>query len=412
MPLLIRTGKYSYDVDPDKILRIDHFCREKFHILLSLIAELTDLIYDDSFKQPYIKKLKTFAPELVKDVLLRISRKDVWADRVLFEEEFKAFLKSKGIDFSELVEDFVYTQREPGEKVSMITEKIYYKPIGNIKVFRTKFILEGVEQAQNEFKPTYGIIATGASFSDFISQKPEFEEILDTLRKSGLVYVIKTKEGTRYASIRDDLKSLVVTLDELSHFKWSFIQIPEMKFFRPRTQEETEITRKLLGSGAEEYLRKEDEERERILKEYEEWKKQPEHYFENPLNILGKNGKVIAQITHKEFAEEKKRNFQNWKQNKRILFIERNGKTESVLAPFFTDKDKDQEWLQKLIETCEKQWSGQPKHFLEFQKELIEEHKKKYEDDVKTIKEEFSPIIKKYEYLEPVFRLLNQDVFA
>lgn len=412
IPLLIRTRKYSYDVDPNKTLRIDHFCREKFHILLSSIAKLTDLLYDDRFKHPYIEKLGTFAPELVKDVLLRISRKELWADRVLFEEEFKAFLRSKGIDFSELVQDFVHTQREPGDKVSMIIERTYYKPIGDIKVFRTIFILEGVEQARNEFKPSYGIITTGASFSDFISQKPKFGEILDTLRKSGLVYVIKTKEGTRYASVRDDLKSLVVTLDELSRFKWSFIQIPEMKYFRPRTQEETEISRKILGSGAEEYLRKEDEERERVLKEYEEWKKQPEHYFENSLDILDKDGKVIARITHKEFVEEEKRGFQNWRQNKRITLIEKDGKTESLIVPFFIDKDIDQEWLQKLIETCEKQWVGQPEHFLEFQKELIEESKRKYEANVKTIKEEFAPILKKYEYLKPVFRLLNQDVFA
>lgn len=238
IPRLIKTGKTSYRVDPDTTLRLDYLCREKLYLLLSSIADLTDLIYGDNFKQANIGKLKTFAPELVKDILLRISRKNVWADKVLPEEELKVFLRSKDIDFSELIEDFVSTQREPeertksGESIGMLVERIHYKPIGNIRVFRTRFIHEKNSKTRQDIgKPMFGVMIAGVGLSDFISQKPEYEGVLDTLRKSGLAYVIKAREGTRYASVRDYLKSLVVALDELSRFKYGHLS----KFLRWNT---------------------------------------------------------------------------------------------------------------------------------------------------------------------------------
>lgn len=83
IPRLVKKGK-NYDIDLSLNQRIDHFCRAKFLLLLRLIAEMTDLIYDESIKQPYIKKLNTFQPELVKEVLLKISSKGFWADKVFF----------------------------------------------------------------------------------------------------------------------------------------------------------------------------------------------------------------------------------------------------------------------------------------------------------------------------------------
>lgn len=147
------------------------------------------------------------------------------------------------------------------------------------------------------------------------------------------------------------------------------------------------------------------------MKEYEGWKRQPEHFFENPLNIVDKDGRLLTRIMHKEFIEEKKVEFQNWKQNKRITLVKKDDKTETVLVPFFTDKDMNQEWLRELIKTCEEQWKGQPKHFLELQKEWIEKHKKEYETNLGKIKEEYALILEKYDYLAPVFRLINADVF-
>jgi hypothetical protein len=407
IPRLIRTGK-TYKIDPSTNLKLGYFCRDKTYLLLSLIAEITDLIYDESFKQPYIDNLNSFSPELVKDVILKVSRKDFWADRVVSEEELKVLLKSKEIGFDELVEDFIHTEREKkdgkkAEKTFLPFEKMYYKPIGKIRVFRTKFIL----------KPMYSVMFSGLSLRDFISQKPELADILDTLRRAGLVYLIKTKEEIRYASIKYDLTSLIFSLDELSRFKWSFIQIPEIEYFRSRTPEETKILREILGEKADEYLKKEDEERNRFQKEYREWKKQPEHYFTDPLDIVDKDGKTITRITHKEYAEEKNVNFQNWKQNKRVVHIKKeDGQTETVTTPFFSDKDMDQKWLENLIRACKKQWKGQPKHFLEFEKEMIRKHKKEYNASLEKFRKESKPIIEKYKYLMPIFTLLNQDVFV
>lgn len=418
IPLLIKTGKISYDIDPSVILRIDHFCRQKLHLLLSSIAELTDFIYEDSFKHQYISKLKTFPPELTKEVLLRISKKDRWADKVFFEEEkLKAFLASEGINFNELVEDIIHIEKEEDESdesVGLRLEKVYYKPIGSIRIFRTRFIhKKRQENAHDRFKPVYSVMITGLSPHDFISQKPELEEILDTLRKSGLAYVIKIKGEIRYASAKYDLTSLIVSLDELSRFKWSFIQIPEMKYFRSRTKEETEISRKILGEKVDEYLRKEDKEKERIQKEYREWKKQPKHYFPYPLNIVDKEGRIITRITHKEYIEEKNVDFQNWKQNKRVFHIKRDDEhMESGITSFFSDKDMDQELLEKLIRACKKQWKGQPKHFLELEKERIKKHKKEYNASLEKFRKISKPIIEKYKYLMPIFSLLNQDAFV
>ena len=419
IPFLIKTEKKSYKIDPDTTLRIDCFCREKLYLLLSLIADLTNILYDDALRRPYIDKLRTLTSELVKEVLLKISKKEVSADMVLFENDLKAFLQSKSVDFSELVEDFVYTQREfevkgaNGKDISYLFERTHYKPIGNIRVFRSRYIFDRDWKPSPElFKTTYGVTISGVSIGDFISNKAELLEVLDTLRKAGLAYAIKSKEGIRYASIRNDLKSLVIDLDEMSHFKWPFIQIPEMKYFRPRTPEETEITRKIIGKGAEEFLKKEDEEKVKLLKEYEEWKKQPEHYFENAIDILDKNRRIVERITHKEFVEEKKVNFQNWKQNKKAMLVEQAGKMVTVFIPFFVDKNMDQKWLEGLVETCEKTWQGQPKHYLDMQKEWIEESKKKYMDMIKRVREEYVEVLKKYEYLIPVLRLLNPDVFT
>ena len=148
------------------------------------------------------------------------------------------------------------------------------------------------------------------------------------------------------------------------------------------------------------------------MKEYEEWKKQPEHYFQNQLDITDQNGRVITRITHKEFAEEKKTNFQNWKQNKKAILMEKDGKMVTSWGCFFEDKGMEEEWLKKLIAKCEEMWRGQPKHFLDIQKEWIEEKKKQYANNVKQVKEKSAAILKKYEYLIPVFRSLNQDVFT
>jgi hypothetical protein len=422
IPSLIKIGK-NYDVSPSSSQRLDHFCRVKLHKLLLLIAEMTDLIYDDNLRQPYIAKLNNFPPELVKDVLLKISRKGFWADRVFFDEKaFEAFLKSEGIDFSELVEDFTYSEidNEKGKKAKngLVVEKVYFKPIGPISVFRTRFITNFKERTpaiERIERPTYGITFSNLDLKELVAKNPQLENVLDTLLRAGLVYVIKTKEEIRYGSVRDDLKIVFVSLNNLTDFRWSSIQIPEMTYltyFRPRTPEETEETRRILGNSTDEYLKKEDEEREEIQKEYAEWKEKPIHYFENTVDVVDKDKNILSRITHREFLKEQKVNFQNWKQNKLVTYLEKSGKVATLIVPLFGQKTMDQKRLEKLVKTCKKYWKGKPKHFLDSEKEWIGKNKKTYDANVKKAKEEFASCIKKYNYLVPVLRLINSDVFA
>jgi len=418
IPSLIKIGK-SYDVSPSSSQRIDHFCRVKLQKLLLLIAEMTDLIYDDSLRRPYISKIGNFQPELVKDALLKISQKDFWADRVFFDEkEFEAFLRSRGIAPSELVEDFTYSEmdKEKGKKGKkrLVFEKVHFKPIGQIRVFRTKLIThfkEGTPSTERIERPSYGVTFSNLELKELVAKDPQFEDVLDTLLRSGLVYVIKTKEEIRYGSVRGDLKAMIFSLKELSDFKWSHIQVPEIQYFRPRTQEETDTTRRILGNGADEFLKKEDEEKQELQKEYKEWKKEPIHYFKNDVNVVDKDKKILSRITHREFLEEQKVNFQNWKQNKLIKYFEENENVKTVIFPLAGQKPVDPKWLEGLIKTCKKHWKGKPRHFLDLEKKWIRESKKAYQENVKKAKEEFAVCIGKYSYLIPVLRLINNDVF-
>ena len=417
IPRLSVAGK-KYQIDPLSNQRLDYFCREKFSLLLRLISEMTDLMYSDDLRQPYIKNLGSLQPEQVKDILQKISGKGYWADHVVDEKELKKLLLAKGIDFNELVEDYNYSNvdnNKKGKKDDFLPhiEKLFYKPIGQISVFRTKTIFKMNDKGlpDKTSTPLYGITFSNITLQDYVSKNSHIAGVLDSLLRSGLVYLVNTEGETRYGSIRNDLKILVNTLKELSDFKWSFIQIPEMQYFRERTDEETENTRRLLVESADNYLKQENEERKRILAEYKIWKNNSSQFFENPIDVIDKNKEILARITHKEFVEEKNLNFKNWRANLRIEYIEKDGKTKSCLIPFFTNKNMDQQWLVKFIKQCERNWKGKPKHWLDFQKKWIKKSKKRYGANVKQVKVELASCIEKYSFLIPVFRLMNKDVF-
>ena len=417
IPKVIKTNN-TYKKDTAENIRLNYFCREKLYLLLSLIAELTDLLYDDSLKRQYLDKLNTFEPESVKNVLLRISKKDYWADKLFVrEEEFKQFLKSKGIDFSELVEEVTFSEAEKDQSRALmpIFEKTHYKPIGNLRVFRTRFVVP--EKAETETKrlqeTSYAITLSSLGTKgteDYVSKNPHFLEIIDTLHRAGLAYVIRTKDETRYASVRDDLKSLIYILDDLSHFKWSFIQIPEMSFFRDRTPSETETTRKILGEKTDAFLKEEDENKERLHKEYAKWRKETEHFYKNCLDITDKEGKIITRITHRDYVEERKKGFKNWKQNKHIHYLKIDGKEKMVTEPLLEGKMTPERFT-KLLKACPKIWKSSPKHFLESEKERLRKNKRKYKKNIAKVKEESKSVVERYNYLIPILKLLNKDVF-
>jgi hypothetical protein len=323
-----------------------------------------------------------------------------------------------------LVEDFTYpdlydTKNIKDESSRLLSvEKVFFKPLGNIRVYRTRFLVQAEKTEKTSTaierleKPWYGITLQGLGLRDLVSANPYLSDILDTLHRAGLVYLVKTEDEIRYASVRDDLKLLVYSLSELTNFKWTFIQVPEMEYFRRRTPDETENTRRILGDRAGDYVKKEDEEREKIQKDYKEWNKQSTHYFEKPVVVEDENKNVLVQMTHKEFLEEEQLNFENWKKNLRIQHLENNGKVNTHTISFFVDKCMNQEWLDKFVRKCRAVWKGKPKHFLDLEKESIRKHNKAYQASVKKAKEEFALSIEKYRYLLPVLRLINQDFFA
>ena len=250
----------------------------------------------------------------------------------------------------------------------------------------------------------------GVSLEDFISGSADIGRIMNHLKGCGIVYVSKLKGVPRYASVKDDLKALVLSLMNLTQIKWMMIQIPEMKYFRTRTPEETEQTKTALGASAEEYLKKEDQDRERLQREYQEWKRQPEHFYSEPLDVM-REKTVVQRISHRDFVAEKKQSLSNWKSNKIIQFLTRQDGTVDKLEGQLLPKDMfNEEMLGKLIAKCEEAWKEPPRHFLEYEEESVKMHKELYEKDVKKAKEQFADVIKKYEYLKPAFTLMNKDV--
>jgi hypothetical protein len=417
LPRLTQTGKRKYTTDPKSLIRLDYFCRKKLYILLSIIEKLTDNLFTDQIKKSHIEALKNENPEFIKQILLRIAKKEMFADRIMYEDDLRDFLAQRGIDLGEFVEESRWSERESegirsndGKDMSYLREKVFYKPVGNVRIFKTGYVYDR-DGKPEEDKPTYGIVVTGVSVEDFISDSQDIARTLTHLRGCGLVYVSNFQGAIRYASVRDDLKALVSNLSELSQFRWSFIQDPEMKYFRQRTSDETENTRRILGKDADEFLKKEDQERERIQEEYREWKKQPKHYYDKPIEVMRDN-QVVQRIFHRDFEAEKQQGFVNWKSNKIIhLHAEKDGfinRVENRLVPddMFSDK-----MVSEIITKCQETRKEERKHFLDFQGEHLEKHKKLYEEDVKKVKEHFADIIKKYDYLELVFKSINEDVF-
>lgn len=417
LPTLTQKAPGEYAIDSSSLVQLNHFCRRKLYVLFTILDRLTDSLFADEIKEPHIKALEGENPQLVEQILVRIARKEAFADRVMEEDELRLFLARKGIDFGELVEESRYPERQfegwktpDGRDMSYALEKIFYKPVGSVRIFKNTYVYDCDWKPPVELKPSFGVTVTGVSVEDFVAGSPDIPRILNHLRGCGLVYVSKFEGAPRYASIREDLKQLISNLSALSQFRWSMIQIPEMKYFRPRTPEETKNTRAILGKGAEEFLRKEDQDRERIQEEYRKWKEQPEHYHEAPLDIMSDN-KVIMRISHKEYAVEKKLDFANWKSNKMVLLPTRkNGSVDRLEVPLFPNGMFSEERLDKLIATCQETWEKEPEHFLDMEKEFLERDRKRYEQDVKTVRERFAAIIEKYAYLKPVFASINKDV--
>ena len=188
------------------------------------------------------------------------------------------------------------------------------------------------------------------------------------------------------------------------------IQIPEMQYFRARTPEETQSTKAILGKDAEAYMKKEDQDRERIQEEYRKWKEQPEHYYETPLDVV-RGTSVVQRISHRDFVAEKKQGFSNWKSNKIVhLLTKADGSTDRVETRLLPDEMFTEEKLRELIAKCEEGWREEPKHFLDYEKESVKIQKEHYEEDVKQAKKQFADVAEKYNYLKPVFASINKDV--
>jgi hypothetical protein len=417
LPTLRQKGRGEYTVDTTSRIRIDDFCRKKLYVLFTILVRLTDNLFTDQIKDPHIRALKDETPELVRKVLVRIARKEMFADRIMEEDELRTFLAGKEMDFGEFVEESRHSERQyegwkshDGKDMSHLLEKVSYRPVGNVRIFKTSYVYDRDWKPPVEHKPTYGVIVAGISVEDFVSGSPDIVRILNHLRGCGIVYVSSFQGTTRYASIRQDLKELILNLSNLSQFKWSMIQIPEMKYFRPRTPEENEETRRILGKDADEFLRKEDQEREHIQEEYRRWKEQPEHYYEVPLDIVS-GDKVVQRISHRDFEAEKKQDFANWKSNKIIhLHAKKDGSVDRMEMQLVPDEMFSDKKLNEIIAKCQEMWKEEPKHFLDLTKEFLERDKKLYEEDVERFKGRFADIIEKYHYLKPVFASIDKNV--
>lgn len=83
-----------------------------------------------------------------------------------------------------------------------------------------------------------------------------------------------------------------------------------------------------------------------------------------------------------------------------IAFIIRIFESETEAFHIIKDADEDRKEVQKDVAT------------LNIIKQLIPKHKRKYAERVRKAKEKYGDIFKKYNHMLPVFKTINEDIFA
>jgi len=335
---------------------------------------------------------QVMARKIVKEILLKGSRKMLWADMVRSETEIDDYLSRFGLKLGDFQEEKTVSMRE--DEFSKF-ERVYYKPIRHIQLYKNieKFLVS--ERLPDSI--SYGIMWPGIEINDLRDDKELVENAFKQLCRVDILEEIpETLHGeTRYDLADKNLKAAIYELREISDFKWGLIQVPEIDYFREPTDDEMRNLIRIYGSETKtfERLKEMREKRERLQEEYKKWKQGDEETIEKmkanmAVTLFDENRKkIIARVTYPEYKQERRRDFAGFKE-----------KFESAVT-------------EQLIKLCQSHFEKKPSHFLDFMRKNIIIHKRKYAEMVKKVMLKYQDIFKKYDYLRPILKTINGDVF-
>jgi len=380
------------------------FCREKYLLVLEILLNLTDKMYDPSIIKRNTKELLQFRKEDVAEIIKKLGRKGRWAEKWLKNESIaKEFLKDYNIDLDELVvenyEKHESELRKDDPDLVNYDERITYKPIKGIQVYKTKHVI-GRGKDIKTFGWDFHVLKVEAVEEEY-SKIPYAAKILECLRKCNLISLI-SKNPNSYGSFNEDLKKYLAALENANFVKWSQVQYHSFEYVRePYLDEKQELAKHHKNKeDFEKHLEEITKKRKEAKEEYKEWLKDP--YEKRPLRFTYKNKKPLGSISKEDFLKEKKQKFNNWKQNK-ITITKPNGK--KIIRKLVDKKPED------FIEECKKHWNKKSYNFYEGMRKMPISGRKSYRKKILKIKKEYKNTIKKYAALKPILKLINYDIY-
>ena len=373
--------------------RVDYYITQKGeeYILANLIQQMASI--------------SGLLPEqrIARGILVKACRKMLWADTVKSEKEIDEHLSHFGLKLSDFEEEKII--KRPTEEKWLEWERIEYKPIRNIRLYKHTHKSHDPQRLPDHV--SYGVMWPGVAVDDFEGDKELIEKVFTQLRNVGILKEIhETLHGeNRYDLADTDLKSALYELRNLSDHKW-MILLDEISHLRKPTDGEIRFISMIFGSetAAFRVIKDTEEERLRLWQEYRKWKQYEKEYVKGlrfpeddgiinimgwgPVTLVDENENIIARVNRREYIEEKRRGFTGFK--------EKLGEATA----------------KKLVELCKEHFEKTPAHYLDYTKERIEENKRKYAEMVKKTREKYQKVFKKYDYLTPIFKTINEDVFA
>ncbi|MBU1976000.1 MAG: hypothetical protein KKG59_06365, partial [Nanoarchaeota archaeon] len=259
------------------------------------------------------------------------------------------------------------------------------------------------------------------------------KKVLNIFIKLGLIIEIKEKKEIKYEFIDEELQHYIASLINLSQYKWSFIQYPQIEYFRKPKINEKKYLKGIYKDKLDNQLKKEVEKKNVQDEEYKIYKKRQKKWDEfkenNNLNVktFKKNSLNYKRISHTWKSGLYKEIKDNWSNEysaeghfdirskdsdqimERVLLLdylhELNTNFKSWKHQF---KGKKFYEIKKL---AEKVFHTRRKHWLDLQKKWLKKSKKEYINMLNNEKNKFSKVKRKYNYLNHALKLINSDFY-
>lgn len=403
------TWMHKTKIDPNIQYDLTSFCREMYYLVLHVLLEITEKMFDKAIIKKHMKILLQFRHEDVLEILKKLSKKGRWSEEWFDSEiKIKDFLREYNINMNELIiENYVKhdSSRKYRNRPNFVnfTERTTYKPIKGIQVYKTKST-SGIGSDITEFGWHYHVLKIDVPIEEY-SKIPHSDKILECLRRCNLLF-LTNKNPKRYGSLKGDLKKFFSDLENLNFIKWSEIQYQEFTHLRELNEEEKEEMKKLRGKEDESYLKKIAQEREKLYSEYVEWKKNP--YSNKTIHFQTDTGLPVFELKKEDYFKELGRDFINWKDNKVILTDDRG--SERIQQLFSAEKFNEKS-LKDLINQCYNLWKKKSYNYYLHLLNRSRKTRKEYSIKVLKIRNEHKRTIAKYMILQPLLELMNYDVY-